>query len=89
MARYDVTSAEMAPLAGSAQTPELFYELGIQSSIRRDGGVDLIAAHKWFNIAAAKGFPDAVRMRGEVAAEMSVAEIAEAQRAARTFLSLH
>ena len=51
--------------------------------------MDLVAAHKWFNIAAAKGVREAIRMRSEIAAEMSVADIAEAQRAARDFLSLH
>ncbi|MET0483511.1 MAG: hypothetical protein ABWZ27_11430 [Aestuariivirgaceae bacterium] len=89
MARFEISSAESAQFAGGAGSAELFYQLGVQSSIGREGAVDLVSAHKWFNIAAAKGFADAVRMRGEVAAEMSSAEIAEAQRAARAFLSLH
>jgi hypothetical protein len=44
--------------------------------------LDMIAAHQWFNIAAALGMKDAARLRNEVAAEMSEREIALAQRAA-------
>jgi TPR repeat protein len=45
--------------------------------------VDLVAAHKWFNLAAMRGNKEAVRLRREIAAEMSQSEIAAAQRAAR------
>jgi hypothetical protein len=51
--------------------------------------IDLVAAHKWFNIAALRGIKDAVRLRDEVAAEMSAAEIASAQRGARTWPTKH
>jgi hypothetical protein len=51
--------------------------------------IDMVAAHKWFNLAALRGFTDAVRLRNEVAAEMSAAEIAAAQRAARAWLTRH
>ena len=52
----------------------------------RSGAADLVSAHKWFNIAAMKGHVDAARMRREIAAEMSDAEIGQAQRAARDWL---
>jgi hypothetical protein len=74
---------------GACSEPETYLALGLQSSAGRDGAVDLVAAHKWFNIAAAKGIREAARMRSEVAAEMSAADIAEAQRAARDFLRMH
>lgn len=48
--------------------------------------VDLIEAHKWFNIAAMRGHKDAARMRREIAEQMSDAEIGCAQRAARDWL---
>jgi hypothetical protein len=51
--------------------------------------IDMVAAHKWFNLAALRGSRDAVRLRNEVAAEMSAAEIAAAQRAARAWLTHH
>jgi uncharacterized protein len=51
--------------------------------------VDLIAAHKWFNLAAIKGSSEAVRLRREIACQMSDAEIAAAQRGARDWLFGH
>jgi TPR repeat protein len=51
--------------------------------------LDLIEAHKWFNIAAMRGHRDAVRLRREIAEQMSDGEIGCAQRAARTWLQAH
>jgi TPR repeat protein len=60
-----------------------FVELGMMHASGRAGRTDLIAAHKWFNLAAMQGNAEAARLRLEIAAEMSSAEIAVAQRAAR------
>ena len=49
---------------------------------------DLVAAHKWFNLAALKGNDAAKEHRKAMADMMSSAEIAEAQKAAREWLSL-
>lgn len=49
--------------------------------------VDLIEAHKWFNLAALGGSEEAQNARAEVASEMSPREIAIAQKAARAFLA--
>lgn len=49
---------------------------------------DLVAAHKWFNLAALKGNEDAKMYRKDLADMMSTSEIAEAQKAAREWLSL-
>src|SRR5215218_4935777 len=51
----------------------------------RSGVVNLVAAHKWFNLAALKGRKDAIPLRREVAALMSELEIATAQREARAW----
>lgn len=48
--------------------------------------VDLIEAHKWFNIAAMRGHGDGARLRREIAELMSDSEIGRAQRAARDWL---
>ena len=61
-------------------------DLGMKYSVGRDTPVDLVAAHKWFNLAAMKGDRDAVRLRREIASQMSDVEIAAAQRAARDWL---
>ena len=55
----------------------------------RSGLVDLVAAHKWFNLAALKGRKDAVTLRQEVAGQMSEADISAAQREARAWVSAH
>jgi TPR repeat protein len=74
---------------GEKPGAEQFFELGMMYSTGRCGSADMVSAHKWFNIAAMCGFKDAVRLRHEIAAEMSEAEIAAAQRAARAWLTRH
>src|ERR1700749_2086896 len=76
----------MAPLGEGPAAGDVLFELGMMYSIGRDVPVDLVAAHKWFNLAAMKGNADAVRLRREVAGQMSDAEIGAAQRAARDWL---
>jgi uncharacterized protein len=73
-------------LGKGAAAGDMLFELGITYSVGRDIPVDLIAAHKWFNLAAIKGNPEAVRLRREIACQMSDADIAAAQRAARDWL---
>jgi uncharacterized protein len=51
-----------------------------------DVPIDYVTAHKWFNLAAMHGNTDAVRLRREIAAEMTADEIAAAQRAARDWM---
>jgi TPR repeat protein len=67
---------------------EEFFRLGLMYSSGETGPTDMVTAHKWFNIAAMRS-RDAVRHRCEIAREMSSADIAAAQRAARTWLTRH
>lgn len=68
--------------------PEALYELGIAYSTGTHGlDVDLIEAHKWFNLAALNGSGRGQECRAEIAEEMTAREIAEAQRQARAWLS--
>ena len=62
------------------------FALGMNYSAGAGVGVDLVAAHKWFNIAASRGHREAAQLRREVAAQMSDGEIGCAQRAARDWL---
>lgn len=73
----------------AGEMPENFFERGLAFSVGREGQVNLIEAHKWFNIAAAKGDRMAARHREELAIEMSRDEIATALRAAREWISRH
>src|SRR3954465_10290536 len=79
------TAGADTPISANASC-ETFYELGMMHASGRSGAPDLVSAHKWFNIAAMKGHADAARMRREIAAEMTDAEIGQAQRAARDWL---
>jgi TPR repeat protein len=69
--------------------PHSFFELGLACSVGREGRIDLIEAHKWFNIAAARGDKSAAAHREEVAREMTREEIAAALKAAREWISRH
>ncbi|MET0219797.1 MAG: hypothetical protein ABW213_03985 [Tardiphaga sp.] len=66
---------------------DVLFERGLYWASGRSGIVDLIAAHKWFNLAALKGRVDAIPMRREVAEMMSDTDIAAAQRDARAWMT--
>ena len=69
--------------------PDILFERGLYWASGRSGVVNLVAAHKWFNLAALKGRTDAISMRREVAEMMSDVEIAAAQREARAWMTAH
>ena len=86
MARFEILDGTAAPLGEGAGAGDMLFELGMMYSVGRDVPVDLISAHKWFNLAAVRGNREAIRLRREIADQMSDAEIAAAQRAARDWL---
>jgi uncharacterized protein len=88
MARFEILDSETAPLGEGPAVGDMLFELGMMYSVGRDVPVDLVSAHKWFNLAAAKGNAEAARLRREVATQMSDREIGAAQRAARDWLRL-
>jgi TPR repeat protein len=88
MLQLTITTDTAMPVELS-QSPDVLFDLGMLYSSGRSGVVDLIAAHKWFNLAALKGRVDAIALRREVAEMMSEAEIAQAQREARTWMTAH
>lgn len=87
MARMDVSSRETVEFAAQGGQPDALFELGLSCCTGRDGIVDLVQAHKWFNIAAMRGNDEAKRYRLEVARDMSKAEIVQAQKLAREWLT--
>jgi uncharacterized protein len=67
---------------------EACFELGVAFSTGENGmSCDLVEAHKWFNLAAARGHEDAAHCRADVSEDMTAREIAEAQRRARELLA--
>jgi TPR repeat protein len=89
MARFELADIDGATLAPVNASGEVFYELGMMYAAGRTVQPDLVTAHKWFNLAAMRGNCEATRLRREIAEEMSAAEIAAAQRAARDWLITH
>jgi TPR repeat protein len=83
---FDLDTA--TPVHATAMSDVLF-ERGLYWASGRSGVVNLVAAHKWFNLAALKGRADAIAMRREVAEQMSDVEIAAAQREARAWMTTH
>ena len=66
---------------------EAYFELGMAYSTGTDGcAVDLIEAHKWFNLASLAGIREGSQLRSEIAAEMDREDVAEAQRQARAWI---
>ncbi len=66
---------------------DALYDLGMAYSTGSGGiEVDLIEAHKWFNLAALNGSEAATMCRADISDEMTAREIAEAQRQARAWL---
>ncbi|SON56388.1 Sel1 repeat [Hartmannibacter diazotrophicus] len=88
MARLELNNPEFV-MDGQAASADIFYEMGMMYMIGRSVDVDFVAAHKWFNLAAFRGNKDAAAYRKEISAEMSPSDVAEAQRQAREWLSLH
>ncbi len=80
--------SRLADAAGG--DPDALYDLGIAYSTGTGGiDVDLVAAHKWFNLAAVAGSLRAQQSRAEIADEMTAREIVEAQKQARAWLAIN
>ncbi|MBD59654.1 MAG: hypothetical protein CL808_05985 [Citromicrobium sp.] len=89
-ASSDIADLTIARLIGSAADgdADACYELGVIWSTGGHGlDCDLIEAHQWFNLAAARGHREAAWCRTDISDEMTAREIAEAQRRARQWLS--
>lgn len=90
MARLSFYSNDMiGGMPAAAASTDALYELGLMYCTGRAGRLDIVEAHKWFNLAAMRGNADARRMRVELSSEMTRGEVARAQRLAREWLSTH
>jgi hypothetical protein len=89
MARFEGFQHEFVEVAAPAMSTDALYELGVLYCAGREVGLDLVAAHKWFNIAAARGNKDARLRRSEISLEMTREQISKAQREARAWLAAH
>ena len=89
MARLDPGAAATAGMANSQPNADGLFDLGIKAATGRSGQPDLVAAHKWFNLAAARGNVSAKTYRVELSQEMTTDQISEAQKQAREWLQTH
>lgn len=85
MAFTDIEIAEAHQAVREAGLGDDLYKLGLIYSTGET--VDLIQAHMWFNLAAARGSESAKECRRELAMQLSTTEIAQAQKMARQWIS--
>jgi hypothetical protein len=88
MACIDVDALAQYENDAKAGRADALYNLGLAYSTGQGVGVDYVAAHKWFNLAALKGSDEAKTWRAQISREMATSQIAEAQRLAREWLSI-
>lgn len=89
MARYEASYSQVVEAANFGGAPDALFELGLMYCTGREVALDLVEAHKWFNLAALRGNEEAKLYRTELSREMTRAEIGQAQKAARQWLSCH
>ena len=89
MARIEIGNSEDGAPGEANASEDAFFQLGMMYSTGSSVPADYVAAHKWFNLAAMRGNAEAIRLRREIADQMSEDEIAAAQRAARAWLKAH
>ena len=77
---------EVANAGAAMASADALFQLGLQYSLGREVEADAVTAHKWFNLAALHGNAAAKEYRGEIAREMTTAQVAEAQKRAREWL---
>ncbi|MGW9231161.1 sel1 repeat family protein [Pseudorhizobium sp. NPDC055634] len=88
MARFEIQNSGYAATGGENRA-DTFCEMGLMYATGRGCAVDLVAAHKWLNIAAIKGSDRAAELRADLAQTMSKTELATALRAAREWMTMH
>ncbi|WP_349433544.1 sel1 repeat family protein [Pararhizobium sp. A13] len=88
MARFDIQNASDATMGGENRA-DVFCEMGLMYATGRGCDIDLVAAHKWLNIAAIKGSDRAAALRADLAMTMTKIDLATALRAAREWMTMH
>ena len=84
LANTEVTSI---PLPNADMSADQLFQLGVMYSTGQGGApVDLISAHMMFNLASMRGSLEASVYRRELSREMEREDVAEAQKAARSWL---
>ena len=87
---YSEMALDVAPETGlsSAATAEDLCKVGLAYSTGVGVDADMVAAHKWFNLAVLKGSDEAKEYRQQMAELLSSEEINQALKSARDWLRL-
>jgi TPR repeat protein len=81
-------AAHTLPLPTADSTGDELFRMGLLYSTGQGGApLDYVSAHMLFNLAAMRGSVEAKIYRKELSQEMDPADVAEAQRQAREWLS--
>ena len=84
----EAPAVETLPLPTPDMSGDELFRIGMMYSTGQGGApLDLVSAHMMFNLAAMKGSVEATVYRRELSQEMEREDIAEAQKAARRWLS--
>ena len=84
----ETEAAVVMPLPGADSTGDELFRMGLLYSTGQGGApLDYVSAHMLFNLAAMRGSIEAKIYRKELSQEMASGDVAEAQRAAREWLS--
>jgi TPR repeat protein len=76
------------PLPSADSSGDELFKMGLLYSTGQGGApLDYVSAHMLFNLAAMRGSLEAKIYRKEISQEMDASDVAEAQRAAREWLS--
>ncbi|MBL8791606.1 MAG: sel1 repeat family protein [Rhizobiales bacterium] len=86
---WDSIETALSNSLPQSATADDMLAMGLKYCFGRGVAQNYVEAHKWFNLAALKGSDNAKSYRCELAREMSAQEIAEAQRQARAWMTLH
>jgi TPR repeat protein len=89
MARFDFSAEDVAYGAAPVDGADALFQLGLMYCSGREVEIDLIEAHKWFNLAASRGNDTAKSYRLELSREMTKTQVAAAQKRAREWLRAH
>lgn len=86
-----VTTSERTggmPLPSPDSSGDELFRMGLMYSTGQNGApVDYVSAHMLFNLAAMRGSVEGKLYRKELSQEMASGDVAEAQRAAREWLT--
>jgi hypothetical protein len=85
---YSDIPVEPGALIGAHSLPDDLYRAGLAFATGTGTEINLIEAHKWFNLAAARGHEEARAQRQDMAEMLTSAEIKMALQAARDWLKL-